>query len=113
MIDDNFNEEALIISTFTNQEGQVRRHATTFIRLECGPLKTPVVLYLDSNYQTAQCTQPMLITHTTTTDLVWAQFDKFDEIMLYALNAYHIIDPVKRDTMTKFIKEIVEGKEDS
>jgi hypothetical protein len=40
------NDEFLIIGTFDDEEGKGRRQASTFIRLEVGPSKAPVIIHL-------------------------------------------------------------------
>ena len=49
MLDNIVNDELLIIGTYTNSEGELLKHASTFLRMEVGPSKESVVLHLDSN----------------------------------------------------------------
>ena len=46
----------LLIGSFLDDFGKVAKHASTFIRMECGQSHTPVVVHLDSNRELPQTT---------------------------------------------------------
>jgi hypothetical protein len=111
MLEVNVNDEFLIIGTFVDEEGKERRHASTFIRLEVGPSKTPVIIHLDCNLMYPQCSKPKLYTARRTTKLDWVdQFCRYYKIHIYGLEEDFIFDDLEVYERIRFAKEVIEGR---
>jgi len=111
MKDCDANEELLLIGSFRDVNGKVRKHASTFIRIECGRNKTPVVVHLDSNCDKPQSTDPQLINTMRANDLLdWDQFNRYFEIMLFTLEGSLLYDNTAFKKAIDFAKEIIEGR---
>ena len=111
MIDCDASNEFLIIGSFKDGSGKIRKHASTFIRMQCGRNKTPVVVHLDSNCDKPQSTNPMLIDRIKESDLLaWEQFERYFEISVYTLEDHLIMDPAAFNERLEFAKDIIEGK---
>jgi hypothetical protein len=104
--------EFLLIGTFRDASGKEARHASTFIRIDCGPRKTPVVVHLDANCDHPQCTDPMLLGgNYSCTVLLWQlHFERYSEISLYRLDFDRVTDKNEFARRLQFIKEIIEGR---
>ena len=55
------DEQFLLIGAFVDEMGEVLKHASTFIKMECGSKKEGVVVHLDSNCDMPQSTNPKLL----------------------------------------------------
>jgi hypothetical protein len=105
------NDEFLIIGTFDDEEGKGRRHASTFIRLDIGPSKAPVIIHLDSNLMYPQCSDSNLYTAKKTTQLDWReQFSRYYKIHIYNLDEDFIFDDLEVYERIRFAKEVIEGR---
>jgi hypothetical protein len=112
MLDINWLDwEFLLIGTFRKDDGKKAKHASTFVRLEVGPLKLPVVAYLDSNCDQPHSTDPKLLGHFSVSSLInWERlFGRYTEIMLYKLEEHIVIDMRYFNSRFNFIKGVIEG----
>ena len=104
--------EFLLIGTFRDASGKEAKHASTFIRIDCGKRETPVVVHLDANCDHPQSTDPMLLGGIySCTVLLWQlHFERYSEISLYRLVTNHLPDEDEFTRRLNFIKEIIEGR---
>ena len=111
MLEVSLDEELLIIGTFINEDGKEVRHASTFIRMECGTSGEAVVVHLDSNCDYPQCTRPRLLSphYGQIADLEWRQFDRYSRIYVYRLVKHYDLTDEEKAKKLGFIKQIVEG----
>jgi hypothetical protein len=112
MLEVDLADEFLIIGTFFDDDGVVRRHASTFIKIKCGrPNKEAVIIHLDSNLPLPQCSDRKLYTAKETTQLNWKeQFQRYTKICVYTMGERYLYDNKEIQDRDKFCKDVIEGR---